>query len=124
MTKVRGICAMILMTDLDFLENGFHKFQPTQFDSDGVEACFQKRYDDEVGKKYFITVKKWRPMTHPHTKETFGPGYEYNVQMYKKGSHDAVDILFHSSWTLKDVESYMEQIWNTGLFDYYEEFAE
>ena len=110
------------MTDKDFLKQGFHQFPPTQFDSSGVETCFQKRYDDDKGKKYFITVKKWSGWVHPHTGDKVPPGYEYDVQLYKKDDHDAIDLLFHSSWALADVEKYMEQLWNTGLFDYYEEW--
>ena len=108
------------MCDQDLLDQGFHEFRPTPFDSDSVETCFQKRYDDEQGKKYFITIKKWKAWRHPHTGELTLPSYEYDVQLYKKDDHDAMDILFHSSWALKDVEDYLEKLWNTGLFDYYE----
>jgi hypothetical protein len=61
-------------------------------------------------------------MTHPHTHEVFPPSYEYSVQLYRKDTHDALDLLFHSSWTLEAVESCLENLFNTGLFDYYETF--
>ena len=110
------------MCDDDLLEKDYAKFKPSKFDSDGVEVIFQKRFDDDIGKKYFITVKKWKAWTHPYTNETFPSTYEFFVQMYKKDSHDPIDILFHSSWNLIDVEKYMDELWSTGLFDYYELF--
>ena len=112
------------MVDQDFLSAGFHEFSPSRFEHDGVETCFQKRYDDDHGKKYFITVNKWRAWEHPYTHEIFPSDYEYHIQMYKKDDHGAIDILFHSSWNLVDVENYMEKLWDTGLFDYYECFTE
>ena len=107
------------MTDKEFTDLGFREFAPTPFDSKSVEKCFQKRYDDDVGKKYFITVRKWMEMIHPHSGERIPPVYEYDVQLYKKNGHEALDLLFHSNWTLEDVEDYMEKLWNTGLFEYY-----
>ena len=116
------------MTDQDFISRGFKQFPPTpHLDPDGMETHFQKRYDDEVGKRYFITVNKWKAFEHPYTHERFEPTYEYSAQLYKKsGRHDAkaVDFLFHSTWTLDEVEDYMQKLFDTGLFDYYEKWDE
>jgi len=109
------------MTDKDFLDNGFTEFEPSPFDGE-VEACFQKIYKDDVGEKYSVIVKKWGDFKHPYTNEVFPLGYEYNIQLYKKEEHDAVDLLFHNSWELKEVEEYLEKLWQTGLFDYSEKF--
>lgn len=112
------------MTDKELLKRKFTKYPRTPFDNESVETCFQKRYDDNIGKKYFLNVKKWSSFAHPHTGETFPPSYEYDTQLYKKDGHDAINILFHSSWNLDDVEEYLEKLWATGLFDYYEKFEE
>lgn len=116
------------MTDQDFISRGFKRFPPTpHLDPDSMETHFQKRYDDEVGKRYFITVNKWKAFEHPYTHEKFEPSYEYSIQLYKKGGrHDAkaVDLLFHSTWTLDEVEDYMQKLFDTGLFDYYEKWDE
>jgi hypothetical protein len=109
------------MTDKYLIDKGFKQFHPTQFDSDGVETCFQKRYRDNKGTRYFITINKWKPMTHPHTGEVWGPAYEYHVQLYQKEKHSAIDILFHSEWELEDVEKYLKKLFDSGMFDYYEE---
>lgn len=47
------------MTDDFLLQHGYVKYNPTPFDNKLVVARFQKRFDDEYGKKYFIDVLKW-----------------------------------------------------------------
>ena len=44
--------------------------------------------------------------------------YEYETRMYSKGEHKALDFLFHSDWTLCEVEEYLEKLWSTNLFDF------
>lgn len=107
-----------------FAEKGYKKYNPTPFDNEGIEARFQKRFDDEKGKRYFIDIVKWSGFTHPHTGKKFPPSYEYETQMYQKGTHNAVDFEFHSSWSLEEVEAFMEKQFETGMFDYYEEWCE
>ena len=106
------------------LEKGFKKVKPSPIMSENIEICFQKRYDDEKGIKYFITINKWKPLTHPYTKEIIGPNYEYTVQLYKKDTHDALDLNFHHEWELQDVENYLDILFDSNLFDYYELFRE
>lgn len=116
------------MTDQDLLDRGFKQFAPMpHLDPEGIETRFQKRYDDEVGKRYFITVNKWRVFKHPYTGEEFPATYEYSVQLYKKESRrdvKAVDLLFHSAWSIDEVEEQMEKLYETGLFEYYEKWED
>ena len=116
------------ITDQDFLNRGFKQFQPTpHLDPEAMETHFQKRYDDEVGKRYFITVNKWMAFKNYYTGEEFPATYEYDVQLYKKdGRHDAkaVDFLFHSTWNIDEVEEYMQKLFETGLFEYYEKWED
>lgn len=109
------------MTDEEIIERGFKEFPPKPIDPHNVR-CFQKRYDDEYGKKYFININKWSSMRHPYTGVSLEVSYEYDVQLYKKGSHDPVDLLFHNGWTINDVECYIQALWDTGLFEHYEIF--
>ena len=106
------------MTDKELIERGYKEYPLTCFHSDGIEKAFQKRFDDEAGKKYFIDVNKWAPMTHPHTGEIYGPAYEYEVQLYEKGTHNAVNITFHSTWDLDAVESTVEMIFRNCMEHY------
>ena len=50
---------MIVITDEYIKEHGFKEYNPTRFDNDSVILRFQKRYDDNFGKKYFIDILKW-----------------------------------------------------------------
>ena len=43
---------MIVITDEYIKEHGFKEYDPTRFDNDSVILRFQKRYDDDFGKKY------------------------------------------------------------------------
>ena len=59
-------------------------------------------------------------MIHPRTGEVIFSGFEYETQLYRADTHDAVDIEFHNSWTIDLVEEHLEKMFETGLFDYYE----
>lgn len=110
------------ITDKFLLDKGFKQFPPSWLDSDNVETCFQKRYDDDDGKKYFITIRKWKEWIHPTTHEKHPPAYEFMVQLYQKDTHNALDLTFHDDWFLEDVEKYLETLFETEMFDYYEKF--
>ena len=110
------------ITEQKLLDEGFQKFSPSRIDPDSVERCYQKRYDDETGIKYFITIRKWKGWIHPYTGEKAEPAYECSTQLYQKDTHNALDLTFHSSWTLEDVEKYLESLFDTGMYDYYEKF--
>ena len=111
------------MTDKELIERGYKEYPPTAIHSRGIEKCFQKRFDDKDGKKYFIDVNKWSPWTHPHTNEVWGPNYEYETQLYQKGTHNAVNLTFHSSWNIEDVEKMVETIFQNGM-EHYERWDE
>ena len=113
---------MYMLSTEELLERGYTQFIPNyQFKSKDIELCYQKRFNDKNGKKYFITINKWRAFTMVNG-TTIPSNFEYEVQLYSKNEHEPLDLLFHSDWTLDRVEKYMEQLWNTGLFDYYEMF--
>ena len=112
------------MTDEELLSRGYREFKPGPFDGEYVEKMFQKRFDDDVGKKYFITVRKWAGYTHPYTGAEFPPSYECHTQMYTKEKEDAISFEFLSSWSLGDVERHVEQLWETGLYRHYEKWGQ
>lgn len=112
----------MIIDDQYLIDQGFTRYDKTPYDNDSVECIYQKCYKDDIGKKYFINIKKWKPWTHPYTEAVQPTTYEYGIQLYKKDSHDAINLLFHSTWKLTDVEMYLDAMWNTGLFDYYEEY--
>lgn len=106
--------------DEKLIERGYHAYPPGPFDDDGIIACFQKRFDDEEGKKYFINVHKWRPLEHPHTHDTIPSGYEYAVQLETKDKRNPINLLFFASWSIEEVEQHVETLFATGMYRHYE----
>ena len=106
--------------DENYISRGYTQYKPTPYDSEFVETRFQKRFDDDKGKKYFIDIIKHKGFVHPYTKEEYPPSYEYETQMYQKGTHNPVNFEFLSTWTIEEVEEFMEKQFATGMFDHYE----
>ena len=79
-------------------------------------------YYQENTPKYFIDAVEWASWRHPHTGDVFPVSYEFETQMYRKDSHSAFDISFHSSWSLDQVEAFVEALFASGVCDYYELF--
>lgn len=115
------------MTDQDFIQRGFKQYLPIlHLESDGIEAHFQKRYDDEIGKRYFITVNKWKSITDRNG-VVWPSNYEYEVYFHKDdgdGGTKAIKILLYAGWDIDEVEEYVQQLFETGLFEYYEKWED
>ncbi len=111
------------MTDKDILNFGYHEYPVGPFDADGVIANFQKCIKDEMGKKYFLNIHKYEEWVHPHTKERIPESYEFETY-FVNHSNEPVKMLFYAGWTIESFEKYAEQLFNTGLFQYYEHWDE
>lgn len=115
------------MNDEYLLSKGYTEYQPTRFDNESIVARFQKRFDDDIGKKYFINVIKWSNEYIPVTSrgEWWTPFiYEYEAQVTMDGKEDALDLNFHSSWTLEMVEDFMIKFFDRMHPNYYEKWDE
>ena len=114
-------------TDSYFKAKGYERFEKTPFDSETVVCNFQKRFDDDTGIKYYIDIHKhdhsWMPEREKQRPWYTQYGYEYSCQLYSKDRHNPIDLLFHSSWTLEDVENFVENMFSSGMLDYYEKFV-
>ena len=111
------------MTDEYILEKGYKQYSPIQFDNEHIVARFQKRFDDEYGKKYFINVLKWSHSFIPVERrdEYWQPyGYEDEVQVSMYDEQNTIDLHFHSDWTLDKVEEFMAEFFEKMCVDYYE----
>lgn len=101
------------------IKAGYKKYAPPSVWGDFVEVLFQKRFDDEIGKKYFIDVKKCTSRYYDE------PHYEVEVQLYQKDTHNAMDITWLHGWeSIKEIENFMEKFWNNEEYDYYERWDE
>lgn len=114
----------------ELLEKGYKEYSvDSEYDPD-VSRMFQKRFDDDTGKMYFITVHTYKPMTHPYTHEEFTSKPEFDVQLYSSDGHKPLNLKFFSDWSINEVEDYVLEIFTlcqnnketARLFDYYEEW--
>lgn len=97
---------------------GFKEFEVPNFRSyDGVCTMFQKRYDDNVGKKYFIDAKIWDWSFTDRIKENYH--IEYECQLYQKDTHDAFNINF-IDWTIEQVEQFIDNMFEKNMLEHYE----
>lgn len=115
------------MTDEYLLERGYTKYNPTPFDNDSVVARFQKRFDDEFGKKYFIDVLKWSQEYVPVERrdkwwKPFTYHYETQITMFE--DQKPLNFEFFSDWTLEEVEQFMEDLFEKMQPNYYESWDE
>lgn len=115
------------MTDEYLLEYGFKQYNPTSFDSWQVVSRFQKRYDDDFGKKYFIDVVKISNDYVPDDKRgdwwtPYSYYYEVRTTMFREGK--TMNLKFFSEWDIKEVEDMVEKMFSTMKFNYYESWKE
>lgn len=98
---------------------GFKEYKPTPFDNQGICTNFQKRYDDEFGKKFFIDAKIWDYSWSNRVPENYH--IEYHTQLYENGTHDAIDIEF-LDWDIYQVERWVNKLFENGMIEHYEKF--
>lgn len=116
------------MTDQYLLEHGYKQYKPIPvLDNDSIVARFQKRFDDEIGKKYFINVLKWSHDYVPENRRDkyYQPfSYEYEVQVDMHEEEDSLRLHFFAGWTLEKVEKFMEDFFEKMKPNYYETWDE
>lgn len=111
------------LVDEKLLERGYKQYNPTPFDNQSVVARFQKRFDDDFGKKYFIDVLKWSQEYVPLDRRDkwWKPFvYEYKVQVSVGKNQNAINLGFFSNWTIEEVEVFMEEFFEKMQPNYYE----
>jgi hypothetical protein len=111
------------MNDEYLIERGYKQHPTTPFDHEHIVARFQKRFDDDYGKKYFINVLKWSNNYIPtsHRGSYWTPySYEYETQVTMHEQEDALNFHFFTTWTLEDVEKFMEDFFVKMKPNYYE----
>ena len=97
-------------------DKGYKKFKNN---FKGNVRSFQKIFDDDNGKRYFINAHLY---IH-QSKADYELIWEYESCLYKDGSKEPIKMLFYNGWTLEEAEDYMGQLWETELFDYYEVYS-
>ena len=117
------------MNDEYLLERGYKQYKPMPYlDSESIVAKFQKRFDDDFGKKYFIDVAKWSYDFIPVSRrdEWWKPySYEYDLYVTMFGEKEnPIYLKFGTSWTLEEVEAFAEDFFEKMKPNYYEDWDE
>lgn len=117
------------MDDEYLLEKGYKEYKPNPvLDSNSIVKKFQKRFDDDFGKKYFIDVTKWSHDYVPVSRRDkwwtpFSYGYHLYVTMFGE-EEKPIYLEFGTSWTLEEVEKFAEDFFNKMEPNYYESWDE
>lgn len=102
-------------------EHGYRKYRPTEFDSRFVVARYQKRFDDDIGKKYFIDVLEY---DHSDIAQKYDIsdryGNEFELYLTFGDDDKPMKILMYCGWTLEEAEKMAEMMWNNLFANYYE----
>lgn len=117
------------MNDEYLLERGYKEYLPTPvFDNESIVKKFQKRFDDDFGKKYFIDVAKWSHdyvPVHRRDKWWIPFSYEYHLYVSMFGEEEKpIYLQFGTSWTLEEVEKFAEDFFDKMEPNYYESWDE
>ncbi len=106
-----------------------NNFKPFQDRIKNSRFAMQKRYDDEVGKKYFITFYFYHmdEREFPNIPQSARSSWSAENQfvVFKTGTVSNISV--HNKGpehTLLEVENYFEELFNKMGFSYYENFAE
>lgn len=125
---LRRECKYTRVTDEYLLERGYKQYRPTPvIDSEYIVAKFQKRFDDDFGKKYFIDISKWSHEFVPvHLRDKWWKPFSYEYDMYVSVSEEEnpIYLKFGTSWTLDNVEKFAEEFFDKMKPNYYETWDE
>ena len=106
------------MLTREILDNlGFTSYKSGPF-NDPADEYWQKCYRDSEGNKMFFLDVKHYTIIHPITHADLG-GYEINTQLYRRGSHDAIDIKFHDD-NIDNALEIINTLFDMGLVENYE----
>lgn len=113
-----------MLSDKLFEESGYREYPKMSLDYETMEKHYQKRFDDELGKKYFINVDKFGRYFLPNGGQYVEECYEFNVQFKDKETNKPCNIKLFSGWTIEEAEKKVEEMWQSGLWGYYERWEE
>ena len=98
------------------ISHGFKEYR-NYFANKGVVASFQKRYDDELGKKYFIDANIWDWTFTDKVPGNYS--IEFNGRYYQNKTHSAVNFTF-IDWELEQIENWLDSLFDNHLIEHYE----
>lgn len=108
------------MTEEELINKGYTRYDEND-NHRFVDYILQKRFDDDIGKKYFITVRKWN-FTGCGNKIEGPIRYEAEIQFYSKNDHKSMNVTYLYGWEIDEIEEDAEFHFQSGRYDYYEKF--
>ena len=110
-----------MITAQQLIDSGYRKYSG-QTGKQFSNVTYQKRVDDELGKKYFINISEWD--NHEHKLRYSGMldfSYEADAQLTDAlGQVFNVELLSPADIWL--VEAFFEGLWVSKRCEYYEKF--
>ena len=103
---------------VDILAKCYKRYDPSIVDGDCVKNLYQRRFDDDIGKKYYITIKDWDFTRYGNPLIQ----YEATAQLYIGEDRDPIDLSFSGNLDLDDVEKMVEKFWRDNNCEYYEKW--
>ena len=110
------------ITDEKILQAGYTEYPPSSIEYECVTRFFQKCFKDDVGKKYFIDIKRWDFPPHPNTGHQIPTSYEFGVQFNTQDDKVMNLNLFSTGWTIENAEAFVEEMWQKMNLRYYEKW--
>lgn len=109
------------MDKQDFIDAGYQRFAPPPYNECATDL-FEKCIRDDKGKKYFIHVYVWD--FSMYEKIPTGIRFESEVNLVlNDGNDNYVQIKMLNGWhTIEEMEQYYRNVWDTGMYKYYEEY--
>ena len=105
-------------------EKEYKKYPAGRTDPESVIALFQKRFDDDQGIKYFVDIHEYSfenfPEVPPQVQDNYR--FEGELSFTLKSNGKPVDIKCFIGWTLDEIEQYAEDLWKSGMYEFYEEW--
>lgn len=108
------------MTKDTLIKAGYQRWQPSAIDNECVTDLFEKCIKDNVGKRYFIHIRRWDFSRYEPTPTP--PRYEATVQ-FELNNGDTIDVEYLcGDWSIEDLEKFYADMWNLGWFKYHERY--
>lgn len=108
------------ITDEKILQAGYTEYEPSSIDGEYVTKFFQKCFKDDVGKKYYIDIKKWDFPPYLNAGHKIPTSYEFYVQLNTQDDRVMDLTLFSHGWTIENAEAFVEDMWQKMNLKYYE----
>lgn len=115
-----------MLTIQDWLDAGYKRYDQTTHNLS--DFLLQKRFDDEVGKKYFINTWVYEHSKHEYySRNSALPpvSFQPEVQFQREGDMTLnMTFIMNNNSTIAEVEQQVECLWLFLEKPYYERFIE